>query len=67
MLIKTKILQILKEHPGKSAWELADIVDVHPSTTSSILLKLYKSGVLTRNENEGPRKGYGYYLKDNYD
>ena len=60
--IKRRCLDILARGNTHTAVELAKLTGSKWETTSSLLLKLCKEGVLTRVPDYGVRKGYGYKL-----
>jgi hypothetical protein len=60
--IKHRCLDILARGNTHTAVELAKLTRSKWGTTSSLLLKLCKEGVLTRVPDYGVRKGYGYKL-----
>lgn len=64
--IRTRILAYVFLAPGATCAQIQRVLNVHSyGTVSGLLCKLVEEKLIRREENQGPRGGYGYY--DNRD
>jgi len=62
--IRDRLVRQVQKTPGKSATQLAKLVDAKVESASSILKRLSDQGVLVRRDGLGPRGGFCYWTRE---
>lgn len=59
--LRERIVAYVRQHPGKTATQIASALQHGNDAVASTLLKEVKEGALERRPGEGPRGGFSYY------
>lgn len=61
MTQKEKVVEYVRNNPGKTAVQIAKAVELKTNNVSSILIKGFDSGIFTRKKPDGA-KGWVYFV-----
>lgn len=62
VILKLRVMDFVRDNPGKSASQIAKALSEGPASVSSLLKKLCDMREMRRLPGKGPRGGYGYYF-----
>jgi predicted transcriptional regulator len=67
MTARQRVWRYIGRHPGKSACQISNALNLDRSSVSSLLKKLTDHHILERSDSGGPRGGHTYWRKAHFD